>query len=156
MAISSNHMMLFSQSASQDSILPFPSLVPHPPTEKKRQIMNNLFLAHELLNGDDPNVKLLRFQMEKSLVIDAFFRGFSPSEEPLDEDENISENMERFADILEVLPRVIALFEGMKEGSFLPLISLSLFAESFGVPGACIFPLVNVALGAYEQLYPGG
>lgn len=121
------------------------------PSIEARAIMNNLVLAHKLLIGDDPNFELLARQTEKTLFFDDITCGFSTDTSSLQHDQKMPENIRRFANILHVLPTIIAVFEGMKSGSFLPLISLSLFAETLGLSFACIFPLINILFGALEN-----
>ncbi len=119
------------------------------PSKLSESMLNNLFLVYEQLNGGEPTVVLFRFQMEKSLVIDALMRGFSTQE--LKEDDNVPEEIKEWAAMLEILPQVIAAFQGAREGSVLPLISLSLFANEAQIPFAWVLPLLNIGLGAYEN-----
>ena len=120
------------------------------PSKQSRTIMNNLFLVHKLLIGDDPNFELLARHTEKTLLVDSLFRGYSHKDETLENDPDMPENIKRFADLLVFIANMKTMFEKMKEGSFLPLISLSLFAEAIGFRFAWIVPLSNMVFGALE------
>ena len=122
------------------------------PSKQARAMINNIFLAHKLLVGDDPNLELFARQTEKTLLVDVLTKGFAQPGEELPDDHEMPEKFQRFGKVLRLLPKMIALSEGMKAGSFMPLISFSLFAEMIGFSYAWVFPLANIALGAYENL----
>jgi hypothetical protein len=126
----------------------------HHPSKQTHKMMCDLYLSYKLLNGQDTNLELLSRYSEKTLLVLSFMRGFSTTinANSLEDDLEMPPAVKVVCEILEMLPKAIALFEGMKDGSSLPLLSLSLFAEAAHFPYAWAVPLANVALGGWENL----
>jgi len=116
------------------------------PSKIARRALNNLSMVYHQLNDSPTNFKMLRLQLEKSFVIDAFLPEHVLSEK---EEANLPENIQQICNTLEILPRLIATFQGMRGGSFMPLQQMGLFADALNLPLAWVFPLVDVVFGGY-------
>lgn len=129
---------------SQD-ITTFREYAKNHPSPTVKRALTNLSLVYQLLNEGQTNFKLLRSQLEKSLLVDALM----PEYVTQTDDKDMPESIRKICSTLEILPKVIGVFQGMHSGTFIPLQQIGFIADALDVPGAWLFPFIDIVLGGY-------